>query len=106
MEALILTLLMIGVAMAMFNNGGSTPVAANAPMMPMDPANTLMLWRTATVRVDDPSELGRAINRIVENNTGNRKITNYIVGPPHISPDGLTANIPLYFTNPSNSSNS
>jgi hypothetical protein len=100
MEALLLTLLMIGVAVAMFNNGGSssssTPVAANVPMFPMDPANTLLLWRTATVRVDDPAKLGREINRVISENTGNRKITNYIVGTPHITPDGLVANIPLY----------
>jgi hypothetical protein len=100
MEALILTLLMIGVAMAMFNNGGgsNTPVAANVPMMPMDPANTLTLRSTTTVRVNHPAELGGAINRIVENNTGNRNRPNYIIGTPHISPDGLTANIPLYFS--------
>jgi len=102
MEALILTLLMVGIAMVMFNNGGSTPATAHVPMLPMDPANTLMLWRTATVRVNDPSELGGEINRVVAENTGNRTITNYIVGTPHISPDGLTANIPLYFTNSGN----
>jgi hypothetical protein len=98
MEALILTLLMVGIAMAVFGGGSSTPVAAHTPtLMMMDPAHTLTLRSTTTVRVNDPSELGRAINRIVDTHTGNRKRENYIIGTPHISPDGLTANIPLYF---------
>ena len=92
MEALIMTLLILGVVYSMFK-GGSTP--ATATVMAAN-TNHLELARTVTVVANTPADLGGAINRVRADFTGNTRHANYIVGAPHINPDGLSAHLPLF----------
>ena len=93
METLIMTLLLIGVAYSMFKDS-HTPAEATAAVGAGAPAGATFV-RTETVTVDDPSELGDAINRICRKHTDGGWSSTNTVGTPHISPDGLTANVPL-----------
>ena len=93
MEALMLTLLMVGVLMVILQSKGEAvvPVTPDAVM-----SNGVEYVRTVSVTVDHPSKLADAIDRIHRESTHNVFAPNYIVGEPHIAPDGLTAHISLF----------
>lgn len=92
METLIVIIILIGVVRAMF--GRNTP--ATAAVMAANTSN-LELARTLTVVASTPADLGGAINRVRADYTGNTRHANYIVGAPHINPDGLSAHLPLFY---------
>ena len=107
MEAL---LLMAGALVALIVFGKLTGQTANRPAAPPGtapdsqrvgtgepvPAAQPVFVRMETVTVSRPDELADAIDRVVRDRTNNFFNTNYIVGTPQVSSDGLTANVPLY----------
>ena len=52
--------------------------------------------RFETVTVSRPEEMAEAIARVRRDRTNNLIGTNYVLGTPQVSADGLTANVPLY----------
>ena len=94
METLMLTLLMVGVLMVILQTKGEAPVPV-APAAPVA-GNGPEYVRTVSVTVAHPAELADAIERVRRDSTRNMFAPNYVVGEPHISPDGLTAHISLF----------
>lgn len=96
METLLLTLLMVAVfaVIAQSNKAVAVPVMPDATV---ETASTRAEFvRTVTVTVDHPSQLADAIDRVRRDSTRALFGPNYIVGEPHITPDGMTAHISLF----------
>ena len=93
METLMVVLVLATLFLVTGKSHAEAPVAPVA--MPMMMSGHAFV-RTVTVTVDDPSELADAIDRVRHANTGNFFAPNYTLGIPFITPDGLTANVPLF----------
>lgn len=79
---------------------GPDAVPAPAPVAPTpaapQPQPVPVFERMETVTVSRPEDLAEAIARVSRDRTNNVFNTNYVLGTPQITADGLTANIPLY----------